>query len=1102
MKRFFFFILLFIIHTASFAQQQYTFTNYTQEQGISSGSIRGMFKDTTGYLWLYSEEGVSRFDGYSFKTFRHNPDDSTSLADNIIWSGNKTVKGDIYFETNSGLQVYDPRTESFSKGFPNGINETPKVSFKLKNDPQAYYLITNYTLIRATKTAYNSYPIPDTKSAPYMYQATDSVNLILVGLGSVAYLFDIAHKKFEKIAILNSEGKPDTTIIDYQYMPDEQTFIAISNSNLYKFDKTTRKFSPYFTLRHLTNIGELIYGFTVSYNKYLLVFASSGVINRVNVNDGSEKIITLNKKIPEDELKDRVFFRGYIDEKGFLWISTRGMGLFRMNPETEEVEQFIHEPGNSNSLVSNASDMVLPDENGVIWVGCFGKGLVKMEPVVAILKSAIPAVNKTKGTSGGFNENIRAFLERENGYWIGTLKGLYSYDKNKNEYTEIGPQFSEKMASDGRIGTFTRDNSGNIWIGTWYGELLIWNEKTGKHISLVMPYPQRDMGYGAGIFRDLYSDRKNSMWIATYGGGTYKINIADLNFENPSAIQISSILFNEKDDASISSNKVFAFTEDADGNIWAGSENGLNRLDAATNKWIRYYNIPGDEKSLHNSNVRSFAFDKKGLLWIGTNGGGLNRYNKAEDNFTHFTMENGLPNDAIYSLLCDNNGMLWLGTNRGLCRFNPGDFTCKNFTEKDGIQNYEYNTGAALKLKNGNLLIGGVAGYNIIDPDKIEDKQSIAPVVVISSFKIFDKEQPLGDKQLELNYRQNSFNFEFSALSYYRNQDNRYAYMMEGVDTNWIYCDTRRYVSYSNLAPGDYTFKVKACNSDGTWNETGAQIAITIKPPWWETVWAKILFGIIIAGAAIGYYRYRTHALRAKQKELIREVEKATVVIRKQKEVVEEEKKRSDELLLNILPAETAEELKRTGSTKAKDFEQVTVLFTDFKNFTLMSEKLSAQELVNEINHCYSAFDNIITKYGIEKIKTIGDAYMCAGGLPVANKTNAFDTVSAAIEMRDFINNEKQKRMENGLPFFEIRIGCHTGPVVAGIVGIKKFAYDIWGDAVNIASRMESSGEPGKVNISGSTYELIKDSFNCIHRGKIEAKNKGTVDMYFVEKLQ
>lgn len=215
---------------------------------------------------------------------------------------------------------------------------------------------------------------------------------------------------------------------------------------------------------------------------------------------------------------------------------------------------------------------------------------------------------------------------------------------------------------------------------------------------------------------------------------------------------------------------------------------------------------------------------------------------------------------------------------------------------------------------------------------------------------------------------------------------------------------------------------------------------------------------------------------------------------------VEREKKRSDQLLLNILPAETAEELKSTGSAKAKDFDEVTVMFTDFKNFTSMSERLKAQDLVNEINYCYSAFDNIISKYGIEKIKTIGDSYMCAGGLPVAAETAAANTVSAALDIRDFMQREKEMRSAEGKTFFEIRIGLHTGSVVAGIVGIKKFAYDIWGDTVNIAARMESSGEAGKVNVSGATYELLKSDFSFTHRGKIEAKNKGEIDMYFAER--
>ncbi len=218
-----------------------------------------------------------------------------------------------------------------------------------------------------------------------------------------------------------------------------------------------------------------------------------------------------------------------------------------------------------------------------------------------------------------------------------------------------------------------------------------------------------------------------------------------------------------------------------------------------------------------------------------------------------------------------------------------------------------------------------------------------------------------------------------------------------------------------------------------------------------------------------------------------------------QRNRISKEKKRSEELLLNILPEETAEELKATGSAKTKSFELVSVLFTDFKNFTQASELLTPEELVAEINYCYSEFDRIITKFGIEKIKTIGDSYMCAGGLPLPNNTHPFDVVSAGLEMVNFIEKNKKDRIANGQPYFELRLGIHSGPVVAGIVGIKKFAYDIWGDTVNTASRMESSGYIGKVNISGSTYELIKDKFSCTHRGKIEAKNKGVIDMYFVE---
>jgi len=349
-----------------------------------------------------------------------------------------------------------------------------------------------------------------------------------------------------------------------------------------------------------------------------------------------------------------------------------------------------------------------------------------------------------------------------------------------------------------------------------------------------------------------------------------------------------------------------------------------------------------------------------------------------------------------------------------------------------------------------------------------------------------------GFSSARLPYRQNSLRFEFAAPFSEDNFAVEYQVLLEGSDSGWSPWSRESRKEYTHLAEGSYRLRVRARSPHGAVAENAA-VAFTFLPPWYRTWWAYGTY-LIFAGFGVwGIVGWRTYQLVEKNKRLEKIVEERTVEIREQRDEIHRQERKGHALLLNILPEAVADELKSSGSVRPVGFNDVTVCFTDFVGFTLSSEKLAPDALVDKLNLYFTAFDEIVTSYGLEKLKTIGDAYMFASGLPARRSAHAVDAVLAALEMVDVV-----KRLAP-VTGWNIRIGLNSGPVIAGVVGIRKFAFDIWGNTVNLASRMESSGVPGRVNLSERTYQLTHGLFNCEARGQIHTKDGRDLPMYLVE---
>ncbi|MEP7167966.1 MAG: two-component regulator propeller domain-containing protein [Bacteroidota bacterium] len=854
--------LFFISAECVFAQANYQFTRYTQEDGLASSSITEIEKDKTGFLWLMSENGLMRFDGYEFKVFRNNPNNKGSIPLSGFYEMKMDTFGNILFRTTNALCKFIPDSGNFKKI----ISYTDSVRiYDWVDGAHTFFWATSQNdllCIDAQTETISKFRLPDLFDRSIMRLLTDKNKYVwLFNQKNQLLCFDISEKKFSFIPIRNN----DAPTIDLRNEPliifstPEENTLMLTIDGMYKYDSGKKLFTQFSgnTLKGENQIN--IKCNTIYSGDFLFSGSKNGNLIRINIRDGSEKSISLfRKKISSDE-PIVVINKLFSSQDGTIWISTSNAGAFHFFPSTETYEQIAHNSENQNSILSNSVDFIFEDRNNVIWINCPGRGIVKAEPVKPVLTSYIPSVSN-KSLQGLQGENVRTVSSFDKEHLlVGTLGGLFKFNIFTHDFQPILSPVDDKPILAGKaISNIVSDSSGNFWISEWgTPEIYLLNYKN-KICSPVFPDSTKTKWYLT--IRTMLIDSHGFLWAGSSGNIIYRANLNLFGSSHPEKIIFEKFKGEITKTDTLIFSQCFSIAENADRNILIATESGFYEYNYAAGKFKRYIHHPGNPQSLSDNNVRSLCIDHLGVLWLGTASGGLNRFEKSNQTFSSFTMENGLPDNAVYSILEDNKGFLWLGTNKGLCRFNPQNKSCRNYSLKDGIQNYEFNTNAAYKISSGEFAFGGRTGFNFFNPDSIEII-SEAPQVVITRFNVFDKEINYDTNEIKLKYDENSISFQFASLSFFRNKENQYAYKLDGLENDWIYCSDRRFTNYASLPSGNYVFHVKASNCFGVWNEKGASVKLFIDSPWWKTWWFRIIIALTLT--AIIYFLFR---LRLQQK--------------------------------------------------------------------------------------------------------------------------------------------------------------------------------------------------------------------------------------------
>ena len=1041
---------------------------------LTGGTIM-MLQDSIGYFWMGTQEGLVKWDGSEAQRYLHRDGDSTTLANSEIYSLAIDEEQNLWIGTLSGLSFFDRRTEKFHNLLP-GVRV---VDLQIDQSGNLWCGTRKNGLIRIAKDSRKVTQFKHAPETPGPIPGNRVGDLVLADNGDLwaaVYQTGISIIKLSEMDQANVD-----TLIDLK-----TDFIAFDPEN--KDRLPSGKFRDMIQARDGT---------------WWIAASKGGVTHYDPTQDSWEHFMP-----DPDDPNSMTSTEGYSlmeAQDGKIWIGTWAGGLNILDPVTKKIQQYQHQPDLSNSLPDDVIIDLFQDAEGLIWISTFYGGLAIHDPNW----NAFTVYRNNPTDPNTITQNfIRGVFEySDNELWIGTNnKGLNVFyrDEGRFELFEHDPNDPHSIASNSPWGGL-KDQKGKIWMGC-NGGISRFRPETRDWVSFTHD-PNDPHTLSNNTILSLGEAPDGYLWAGTWA---YGLNVVD-----PETGYVTRFEFSEEP-GGLPDCGIKSLLFDSQGRLWLGTTEGLLLYQAADSTFKPYIHEPNNPESISNNSINDLKEDPEGNIVCCTHGG-LSILNPETEVFRNFRYEQGLRSEMITGMEIAPDGIFWLATGEGIHRFDPKTEALSIYSKEDGIPDDGFAPWANHIGNSGRIYMGTSSGLCEFRPEDLVEYSEPSPTA-ITGFFLFNRPVPIHPDSalpmalpfldgITLDHSDDIFAFSFSSLSNRKNDKFEYAYRLNGFNDNWIYTDQlNRRATFTNVPHGTYTFEVRSRNGNGIWDEVGDSIIVRILPPWWKTWWARSLGILIVIGIAFAIYWSRVSTLNRQKKLLEIKVREATAevvfqnnLLSQQKEEIEKEKDRSDELLLNILPEAVADELKKDQQSTPRYFPEVSILFSDFVGFTQLSEGMTPQHLVEILHTIFKEFDRIVGEHNLEKIKTIGDAYMVAGGLHNEPQGQATAVVAAGLDMIKAVEKFNETQKAKGLPEWKVRLGINTGEVVAGVVGERKFQFDIWGDAVNIASRMESSGQENRVNISHTTYERIKDTYHCTFRGKIPAKNKGEIEMFLVE---